>query len=232
MYTWRKVRSIPTWYKGTRFRSKLEASWAEFFTVHRMQWAYEPEGFDFDGVLYLPDFWLPEIKTFVEVKGILEEKDEEKLWTLATAAACQGIMTILAESPVGQGFRIVEPSPQDARRLLSQADLLAGKGVDRSASEDVNRSTSQDINHPIAKVRCILSGFSMRKDVDLALCSNCGRWYFLDEINGWECQACGYYSGDSTFSQLHSHHYQGVVKCDDCGKGKVIEINLGKGLAW
>jgi hypothetical protein len=49
-------RAIETIYKGYRFRSRLEARWAVFFDALGLDWTYEPEGFDLDGVWYLPDF--------------------------------------------------------------------------------------------------------------------------------------------------------------------------------
>ena len=104
--------SIPTAYGGIRFRSKLEAGWAEFFDRHRIEWAYEPEGFAFEGVCYLPDFYLPEIKTIVEVKGVLDAADNKKLSSIAPVAAKNGVMIILAQAPAGECFSLVEPSPQ------------------------------------------------------------------------------------------------------------------------
>jgi hypothetical protein len=67
-------RAIETNYKGYRFRSRLEARWAVFFDAMRIEWMYEPEGFESrngegDIVRYLPDFYLPESGTWVEVKG-------------------------------------------------------------------------------------------------------------------------------------------------------------------
>lgn len=51
-----KPQAIETVYKNYRFRSRLEARWAVFFDTLGLSWAYEPEGFDLDGVWYLPDF--------------------------------------------------------------------------------------------------------------------------------------------------------------------------------
>ena len=73
------IKPIQTKYKDCYFRSRLEARWAVFFDAMEIQWEYEKEGFILDdGTLYLPDFWLPESKTFVEVKpealSILEER--------------------------------------------------------------------------------------------------------------------------------------------------------------
>jgi len=63
------MKPIETVYKGYRFRSRLEARWAVFFDAMGIKWEYEKEGYVLDDkTLYLPDFWLPESKAFVEVK--------------------------------------------------------------------------------------------------------------------------------------------------------------------
>ena len=66
------IPSIPTKYNGIEFRSKLEANWAEWFDEYSIKWSYESEGFKPKGVWYLPDFHLPEINTFIEIKGALQ----------------------------------------------------------------------------------------------------------------------------------------------------------------
>lgn len=66
------IKSIPTKYNGTKFKSKLEASWAKWLDEKHIVWCYETEGFDLYGDWYLPDFWLPEIRTIIEVKGALQ----------------------------------------------------------------------------------------------------------------------------------------------------------------
>lgn len=69
-------RAIPTIYRGVQFRSRSEARWAVFFDELHVAWEYEPRGYEFDGVRYLPDFWLPGVLSrgklggvFFEVKG-------------------------------------------------------------------------------------------------------------------------------------------------------------------
>ena len=63
------LRVIETRYKGYRFRSRLEARWAVYFDAEDIAWEYEPQGYDLDGVCYLPDFWLPQVSMFAEVKA-------------------------------------------------------------------------------------------------------------------------------------------------------------------
>lgn len=64
------LQPIPTRYKGYHFRSRLEARWAVFFDAMGLKWEYEPEGFDIDGTMYLPDFRVVagEIVFWYEVK--------------------------------------------------------------------------------------------------------------------------------------------------------------------
>jgi len=64
------TKAIQTRYKGYHFRSRLEARWAVFFDCIGVKWLYEPQGFTLkSGENYLPDFYLPEIDTWLEVKG-------------------------------------------------------------------------------------------------------------------------------------------------------------------
>jgi hypothetical protein len=67
-------KAIETRYAGCHFRSRLEARWAVFFDALEIRWDYEPEGVEISGCYgpqrrYLPDFWLPDLKCWVEVKG-------------------------------------------------------------------------------------------------------------------------------------------------------------------
>jgi len=63
------VQPIETFYRGYRFRSRLEARWGVFFDALGVAWVYEPEGFVLpSGTYYLPDFYLPEQGFWFDVK--------------------------------------------------------------------------------------------------------------------------------------------------------------------
>ena len=63
------MEAIGTIYKNVRFRSRLEARWAVFFDNYGLKWEYEPETFKLkNGILYCPDFYLPDLKCYAEVK--------------------------------------------------------------------------------------------------------------------------------------------------------------------
>ncbi|MCW2901072.1 MAG: hypothetical protein JWO67_3337 [Streptosporangiaceae bacterium] len=79
------ITAIETEYAGYKFRSRLEARWAVAFTELRIDWEYEPQGYQLpDGTKYLPDFKLAD-KLFVEVKGCLDEAGAKKVIGLAAA---------------------------------------------------------------------------------------------------------------------------------------------------
>lgn len=63
------MKAIPTDWGGWLFRSRLEARWAIFFTALALPFVYEPEGYDLGAAgWYLPDFWLPLVSMWAEVK--------------------------------------------------------------------------------------------------------------------------------------------------------------------
>lgn len=64
------IKAIETRYAGCRFRSRIEARWAVFFTNLRLRWEYEKQGYlvGRDQRPYLPDFYLPDLGLWVEVK--------------------------------------------------------------------------------------------------------------------------------------------------------------------
>lgn len=62
------MKAIETEHGGVKFRSRLEARWAVFFDELGIEWLYEHEGYEFCGGRYLPDFLLPTLDVFVEIK--------------------------------------------------------------------------------------------------------------------------------------------------------------------
>lgn len=67
------IKAIETRYNGYRFRSRLEARWAVFFNTVGIKYHYEHEGYKLNNgpdetIWYLPDFWLPDLDTLIEIK--------------------------------------------------------------------------------------------------------------------------------------------------------------------
>jgi len=96
------LKSLPTYYKGITFRSRLEARWAIVLDELGIQWEYETEAFEIgashfndpynpDVFAYLPDFYLPQYDSFLEVKGKLDETEYWRLlrivWSITQTAS-------------------------------------------------------------------------------------------------------------------------------------------------
>ena len=72
-----EIKAIPTSYGDTVFRSRLEARWAIFYDTLWIRWQYEPA---FDVVeaglrrlAYRPDFHLPDLDYWIEIKPQVPE---------------------------------------------------------------------------------------------------------------------------------------------------------------
>jgi hypothetical protein len=103
------IKPIETRYKGYRFRSRLEARWAVWFDHLGLEWQYEPERFPVGDCTYLPDFWLPDLGCWAEVKGVV---DQSTLDLLVAAANPHGG---LPADPTGRAWA---RSDGPARMLL------------------------------------------------------------------------------------------------------------------
>jgi len=73
-------RIIQTRYAGRYFRSRTEARWCVLFEAMQLHWEYEPEGYILGaGKAYLPDFWIPEWRSWFEVKPMSEQQNAPAL---------------------------------------------------------------------------------------------------------------------------------------------------------
>lgn len=94
------MKAIETAYNGFRFRSRLEARWAVFFDTMMIEYEYEPEGFDLgEAGYYLPDFWLPRYRYWIEIKPNTEltQNEQEKV-----AAFAKSLHTYYLEQQLGR----------------------------------------------------------------------------------------------------------------------------------
>lgn len=104
------IDAIPTTYAGTRFRSRLEADWAVTLNGLGIRWEYEPELITLpSGSQYLPDFWLPDIGTWLEVKGPNTPR-REKATELGRSRACRCTSACTCRWPGGQLVLLGWPS--------------------------------------------------------------------------------------------------------------------------
>lgn len=145
-------RAIETNYAGYRFRSRMEARWAVAFDALGERWLYEPQGYEIVLVKtgeqrrYLPDFYLPERRLWVEVKGSDEALRQDWPTLISAAHPTLGLPLdpdgspvppegtfprLMVLGPVPQGFQASWARPgfllfsvYEGRRPFQYTDLL------------------------------------------------------------------------------------------------------------
>ena len=74
-----RVKNID--YKGTKLKGSWELLFAQWLDKNNIAWKHEVKGFEYEwnGTrLYYPDFYLPELDVYVEIKGYETERDRIK----------------------------------------------------------------------------------------------------------------------------------------------------------
>jgi hypothetical protein len=112
-----EIDAIPTTYAGVTFRSRLEARWATFLDSHHITWQYEPETITLpSGAVYVPDLWLPELGTWIEVKGDGVPRVEKAI-EFGETRACSCETDCACEWPGGELVLIGQPPKRYDPRL-------------------------------------------------------------------------------------------------------------------
>ena len=143
-----KIKPIETAYSGYRFRSRLEARWAVFFDALGVEYEYEKEGYDLgDAGWYLPDFWLPQVNMFAEVKASdFTENERNKFLTLIRATGHWGLE--LVGVPDVKPYNLVDDHEEFDCWLTREGPsrtrfYMPGiEGGDDSDFEDIERAVS------------------------------------------------------------------------------------------
>ncbi len=178
------IKSIPTTYDGVKFKSKLEAAYATIFNAAEIEWEYENQGFDLEGIWYLPDFWLPGIRTFFEVKGSHGERIDKTI--KLAEAICEEDFAGLVDVP-GDSWSPYMERLQDPTRMVVLGD---SRGRMWNIFPELYKQDFADETAGVGK------------------CYSCGKYYFFECMMTWTCRACGYYDGDSCLA--HNFHIESL----------------------
>lgn len=115
------IKPINTIFKGYRFRSRLEARWAVFFDAAQINFEYELDGFQLsNGAQYLPDFFLPDLGIFVEVKPPIAFRLDELKKMIGFAADDDHPLLLIHGSPTAEHMYLL------SRAVLDSWDMFIG----------------------------------------------------------------------------------------------------------
>jgi hypothetical protein len=161
------IKAIETSFKGYRMRSRLEARWAVFFDALGIEWDYEREGYQVEGLFYLPDFYFP--KFIIEKPAIIEIKPE-----LPPADSEEGkkIMALTkAMHPDTAVFVLVgSPDPQRPVMMFHIVD------------DNISGMTIGSIDDPKHNMLCLI-GFNPETGGEQVVVSQEGVWKITDSTN-------------------------------------------------
>lgn len=136
------IEAIETRFRGRLFRSRLEARWAVMFEALPIPWVYEMEGFHLPSRDYLPDFWLPRQKAWVEIKpfgfdGGTRHLNELSQMTGARAFILEGqipwVKNGFPENELGNAFGdIFFPGSEDSdsEQMLCRCQFCGEYGIE------------------------------------------------------------------------------------------------------
>jgi hypothetical protein len=125
------MRSIPTHFCVTKYRSRLETKWARFFRTLSIAIEYEPGLYRLSRGSYLPDFWLPRMQIFIEIKprGGSEEPSRYKQLALIS----QYPVLCIKGDPLPGNYLVRLYTPE--RRAHLYPTLLAALFAEHRASD-------------------------------------------------------------------------------------------------
>lgn len=97
------VTAIETVYRGETFRSRTEARWAAFLDALEVRREHEPQPFQTAHGPYLPDFFLPDLGVWLEVKGQRPTQAElASLLAVTRATGARGV--VMVGAPANPGY--------------------------------------------------------------------------------------------------------------------------------
>jgi hypothetical protein len=187
------TNSIPITINGIRFRSLIEARWAEMFSRLGWEWEYEP--IELNG--YIPDFIIkfPYKHLLVEVKGETNMENIEQY----------------AEKIINSGW--------DGEFLLVCSTLGYADGIYIGLLGSTKFSYSWkgwpcDNDMPI-KPKIKNADFA-----HLSTCNGCKTYTIYSDVNGWFCRNCGDGCSNKVLpkNRIKKDEEERILekKCDNC----------------
>lgn len=122
------AKVIETRYGGRRFRSRTEARWAVFFDTLKIEFDYELEGWEFPTGRYLPDFFIPSIDAWIEIKGRpIPTETELSLAKSLCVSQNKNVFIFCGQPRIIEGYSLGIP---EAIKVFPERDIPHEAGVD------------------------------------------------------------------------------------------------------
>lgn len=117
----------PVFFRGENFRSTLEARYVVFFDILGLRWLYEPQTWKLEPKWYKPDFYLPDMGVWGEVKP-RDLNQEEMTKALGLALASRQNVILLVGLPTDGPYKILRPDLKIVSKFLSRSLRFSESG--------------------------------------------------------------------------------------------------------
>lgn len=185
------TNSIPITVNGIRFRSLVEARWAEMFSKLGWQWEYEP--IELNG--YIPDFIIkfPHRHLLVEVKGETNMENIEQYAEKIIKSGWDGEFLLVCST------------------FEYEDGIIIGLLGSTKCSHMWNRLYEEDANpvNPLIKN----SDFA-----HLTRCDDCEAYSIYNDNYGWFCRNCGSYDKSLVDNKINKDSKTKISTCNGCKK--------------
>ena len=136
-----------TEYGGILYRSRLEASWAEYFDRKRIRHKYEYERVDLGIDTYTPDFWLKDFGVWVEIKPYRHCKAHSKCYRLAIETRRH--VLLIQGRPEDHVVDLFDPSARQKltyRTVVSAGEIKPSKELFMLKADDADENALVLVN--------------------------------------------------------------------------------------
>lgn len=176
-------------FNGVEHRSRLESNVAQMLYQLGIDYEYERTSYLLDdGTHYRPDFWCPQIRLWIEVRGYSNQKGDRQIKQFGDAIMAgrlrpdKRMLPIPTPSPLRAcGHPRSEGCPDDCD--ISDVDWRGDNAVDYMllSPGGVSRFFEVPSWHTCEG-----------RDTEVILClCRCGQAYFASLHNDWRCRVCG-----------------------------------------
>ncbi len=87
-------------------RSSYELAYAQYLDENNIPWLYEIQTFDLDNTTYTPDFYFPTCDLFIEIKGYMTDKAQEKINKFLDNYIDETLLILRKEDLIKLGIKI------------------------------------------------------------------------------------------------------------------------------
>jgi hypothetical protein len=183
------LNPIRTTFNGIVYRSRLESNVAQMLYQLEIAYEYEPSSFLLDdGTHYRPDFWCPEIRLWIEVRGYSNQKGDRQIRQFGNATlagrlrADKMLLPDASPSPLRVcGHPRSEGCPDDC--VVGDTEWRGSADVDYLVLSPGNDSR-------FFEVPSYHTDEGRDTEVIVCVCT-CGKAYFASAHNDWRCRVCG-----------------------------------------